>query len=547
MSRHVDDPTTINAFLRMIRATPLSASPNARPEAMAQTVPPAPLNGYSHESGVGNEPPETWTAPDGTSTSVEASPAREPLAPPPTPETQPVTNGSITLLEPIFEDDSDSSNGAKQIPAKTGNPECTERTSSAQNEEPQVSNVLDTVPHALTPTQYALLVKTRNDIAEAEKARIIKATRDRAARYIDETVEKFRQSKAAMFAAVERPVRQEVPHVATDGNQETGIAGPFPSPKPVESPEAPVSVAGLHLSDDDSPIHRMQNPTIKDEAMLTVQDRTVRERIQSSDEPLLGAPTQGSILLQDTNSSETIATAKADTKGSGRQYNEDENGYEGSDESSGQERENLTHFKSWGNPTARNQPSARVRKIILTGLPPKTDLTVVQSLIHGGAVEHMGLSPPSPETRTLTAHVTFVSADACDRFFDKYPNGIDLRHQSKQCPITVEKGTTADVLSGMMQGYLECGATRVLQVSLVDDDWGIVALHKLAEGKQKVRQVEAVVDMYHNENRTVTFRFASITHAVQFKGVLIRSHDFEGCPVAFALDPCSIATDFHYT
>lgn len=91
--------------------------------------------------------------------------------------------------------------------------------------------------------------------------------------------------------------------------------------------------------------------------MLTVQDRTVRERIQSSDEPLLGAPTQGSILLQDTNSSETIATAKADTKGSGRQYNEDENGYEGSDESSGQERENLTHFKSWGNPTARNQPS----------------------------------------------------------------------------------------------------------------------------------------------------------------------------------------------
>lgn len=159
---------------------------------------------------------------------------------------------------------------------------------------------------------------------------------------------------------------------------------------------------------------------------------------------------------------------------------------------------------------------ARVRKIILTGLPPKTDLTVVQSLIHGGAVEHMGLSPPSPETRTLTAHVTFVSADACDRFFDKYPNGIDLRHQSKQCPITVEKGTTADVLSGMMQGYLECGATRVLQVSLVDDDWGIVALHKLAEGKQKVRQVEAVVDMYHNEVREILGAFpANLLTAVE--------------------------------
>lgn len=36
MSRRVDDPSTINAFLRLIHATPLSASPNAQPEVMAQ-------------------------------------------------------------------------------------------------------------------------------------------------------------------------------------------------------------------------------------------------------------------------------------------------------------------------------------------------------------------------------------------------------------------------------------------------------------------------------------------------------------------------------
>lgn len=115
----------------------------------------------------------------------------------------------------------------------------------------------------------------------------------------------------------------------------------------------------------------------------------------------------------------------------------------------------------------------------------------------------MALAPASIETRTVTAHIIFVSADACDKFYDKYPNGIDLRHQSKQHAIMVEKGKNVDVISGMMQGYLECGATRVVKVSLVDDDWGIVALHKLAEGKQKVRQVEAVVDMYRNDVRGI--------------------------------------------
>ncbi|KIW69940.1 hypothetical protein PV04_02252 [Phialophora macrospora] len=208
-------------------------------------------------------------------------------------------------------------------------------------------------------------------------------------------------------------------------------------------------------------------------------------------------------------------------------------------------REKLARFKSWGTPTARDKPKSRQRTIILSGLPRSADLTLVQSLIHGGAIDCMRLVSSSPESPSVSAHVTFISPDACDQYYDKYPNGFDVRHQGKKWPVLVSKRDGVDVVSGMLQGYLECGATRVVKVNNADDDWGIVALNKLAEGKAGTRQVEAVHDTYHNRTRTIIFRFANISHAVKFKGILIRSDDWEGCHVEFAEDPCASATGVH--
>ncbi|KAK5275594.1 hypothetical protein LTR40_012793, partial [Exophiala xenobiotica] len=212
------------------------------------------------------------------------------------------------------------------------------------------------------------------------------------------------------------------------------------------------------------------------------------------------------------------------------------------DESGDEAREHRTHFKSWGAPTTRNKPKSRIRKVILTGLPATADLTLVQTLIHGGIVESMRLSPAGPESTTANAYVVFTSADACDKYYDRYPNGFDVRFQGKKYAVLVNKGEDVDVISGMMQGYIDCGATRVIKVSQVDEEWGIVALNKLAEGKNKVRQVETVLDAYRNGERTIHFRFANIPDAVRFKGILIRSFDWEGCSVDFAEDPCSKAT-----
>ncbi len=164
--------------------------------------------------------------------------------------------------------------------------------------------------------------------------------------------------------------------------------------------------------------------------------------------------------------------------------------------------------------------------VILTGLPATADLTLVQSLVHGGVVESMRLSSASSESCTVKAHVIFTSADACDKYYDKYPNGFEVRFQGKRYPVLVNKGENVDVISGMMQGYLDCGATRVIKVSQVDEEWGIVALNKLAEGKNKVRQVEAVLDAYRNGVRSflLEFRTAGLTLAGTYYSFPLRQH-----------------------
>lgn len=135
----------------------------------------------------------------------------------------------------------------------------------------------------------------------------------------------------------------------------------------------------------------------------------------------------------------------------------------------------------------------RKRTIVLGGLPGTAGFTFVQSLIHGGSIETMKLSS-SNSAGTATAFITFTSGDACDRYFAKYPNGIGVRHEGKKHIIFVDKSDRVDIMSSIVQGYLDCGASRVVKATGADEDWGIMALNRLAEGKNKTRAVEAVTD-----------------------------------------------------
>ena len=283
-------------------------------------------------------------------------------------------------------------------------------------------------------------------------------------------------------------------------------------PSPVESPIEPfptledVSVA---LANDTTPVD-LPSPPLRNET----QERGF------NDSPII---TVACAPESDAEEEEKADNDKSNTKG-------------GKDE----DRENLTLFKTWGIPPPRDRPRSRVRKIILTGLPVNTDLTLVQSLVSGGAIENFTLSPGGK-----TAYVTFTTGDACDSFYDRYPNGIPFKFESKPYTAFVDKSSDVDVISGVLQGHLDCGATRCVRVAGVDEDWGMRSLHRLAQGSNPQRKVENIVDSYRNGIRTIVFRFTSIADAVQFRAGMLRSIDFEDAVIDFAKDPCEVAEGVH--
>lgn len=188
---------------------------------------------------------------------------------------------------------------------------------------------------------------------------------------------------------------------------------------------------------------------------------------------------------------------------------------EAKDDDDGQQedREHLKHFKSWGTPEPRNRPAARIRKVVLSNLPADSDLTLVQSLVYGGALESFNLAA----SKTI-AYVIFVDADACDAFFNAHQNGIVFKNPKtrRNHVVYVNKGQDVDVVSSVTRAYLDCQASRVVRATGADEDWGMRALYKLAESKN--RKVEKIVDTYRDQVHRrsyiiLLFWFEIILHA----------------------------------
>ena len=189
-----------------------------------------------------------------------------------------------------------------------------------------------------------------------------------------------------------------------------------------------------------------------------------------------------------------------------------------------EDREQLTLFKTWGPVAPRSTPSksleyfitsfshwtgARPRKIILTGLPANADNTLVASLLHGGTIEAFRLFLPSETSTTKSATVLFTDADAAQTYYDKYPNGIDLKYGThRKCVAFVDIGKEVDVLSSLMRGHLEAGASRVVRATGADEDWGMRALCKLAEAKG--RKIEGITDYWRDDVRQMDLLSCSL-------------------------------------
>ena len=178
-------------------------------------LPTATLNDTRDQTEPESEHVETTTAPGSTAPSVEASPAAGSRAPPPTPETQMGNADKIAPLDPIWEDDGDGLGEERRMPVQAPaqpspqGPYLPERMATPSRATPSRS-VLGEMPTNLTPTQRRLLVKQRTDIGEEDKMRIIQKMQSQAQNYMEETVERFRQTtKEAMFAQAQRQAAEK--------------------------------------------------------------------------------------------------------------------------------------------------------------------------------------------------------------------------------------------------------------------------------------------------------------------------------------------------
>lgn len=108
-------------------------------------------------------------------------------------------------------------------------------------------------------------------------------------------------------------------------------------------------------------------------------------------------------------------------------------------------------------------------------------------MIHGGAIESINISS------TGNAHVLFCEPEACQAFYDKYPNGIDI-DKNKGQTVFVEMGTDVDVISSQLVWNLSVGATRVVRAVGADMVVTMGQLLKLAAMNN--RKVEKILDSY---------------------------------------------------
>ncbi|KAL9036275.1 MAG: hypothetical protein Q9214_006210, partial [Letrouitia sp. 1 TL-2023] len=197
--------------------------------------------------------------------------------------------------------------------------------------------------------------------------------------------------------------------------------------------------------------------------------------------------------------------------------------------------EGALYFKAWPKAEDRGRPAAKVRKVILGGLPPNASPTLVAALVYGGPLEQIVVRPPS------RAEVVFLHAEDCMKYYDSTANGLLYKpprgvNKDNYYPIMTELGKDVNVVSGVLREWIEKEVTRCVRAVGVDKDWSMAWIQETAA--RKGRKVEKIIDGENvNKMRSIIFRFCEIGDAVKFKQSLNRSEDWEECNIHYYPDP----------
>lgn len=153
--------------------------------------------------------------------------------------------------------------------------------------------------------------------------------------------------------------------------------------------------------------------------------------------------------------------------------------------------EGALYFKAWPKAEDRGRPAAKVRKVILKGLPPNASPTLVAALVYGGPLEQIVIRPPS------RAEVVFLHAEDCMKYYDSTANGLLYKpptgaNKDHYYPIMTELGKDVNVVSGVLREWIEKEVTRCVRAVGVDKEWSMAWIQEAAA--RKGRKVEKIID-----------------------------------------------------
>jgi hypothetical protein len=129
---------------------------------------------------------------------------------------------------------------------------------------------------------------------------------------------------------------------------------------------------------------------------------------------------------------------------------------------------------------------SEMRTVKLINLPTDATYSDVFSVVWGGEIQALNFTPGS-----TFAEVQFLKGEDCAGYFAATTNDIKWPKGPARF-ITVEK-CEPEPTHDMVKGYIERGITRCVRVFDADQEWGKIALDKLAQGKTR-RVIERIVN-----------------------------------------------------
>ncbi|KAL8891524.1 MAG: hypothetical protein Q9215_001473 [Flavoplaca cf. flavocitrina] len=163
----------------------------------------------------------------------------------------------------------------------------------------------------------------------------------------------------------------------------------------------------------------------------------------------------------------------------------------------GEDLEGALYFTAWPKVERRGtRTAAKVRKVMLTGIPSGATPNLVASFVFGGPLERIHVGDSS-------AFVTFLRGEDAERYYEATENGLDYEKDGVKYVIMTEMTSEVNPVSGILREYIEKEFTRCVRAIGVDREWTLTALHEVAA--RKGRKVEKIVDGL-NANRASTFK-----------------------------------------